>query len=102
MPVKRRLGKARILTDEQISEHFYGPGSSLLAGCGYWSGDFYWNLPEEAQHRVVAEMRGDWNRNADRILLAWEGRSEHQLYIADTHYAGQVRPWSEARFGRPS
>lgn len=102
MPVKRRIGKARELTDLMLEEHFYGAGECLLAGGGYWRGDFYFRLSAAEQASVVAEMRDDWERHRERILHAWDNRSPHDRYIGKQCYGDPARPWSEGEFGKRS
>jgi len=100
MPTKRRVRKSRDLTDLKIQELWYGPGSCLLAGGGYWRGAFFWELDPSEQADVVAEMREDWQRHDERVLHAWNNRDEHQLYIWREHHTDQHRPWAEIEFGR--
>jgi len=99
MPIKRRVAKSRTLDSLKMSELWYGPGSCLLAGGGYYHGDFYWNLDDGQQAAVVAEMREDWLRNSDQVLEAWDLRSGHDLWIGQNHHADQLRPWAEEEFG---
>lgn len=83
----------------KIEELWYGPGSCLLAGMGYWHGDFFWHLSEEKQRAVVAEMRADWFRHREEVLDAWGNRDEHQVYIWREHHSEQLRPWALEEFG---
>jgi hypothetical protein len=115
MPVKRRTSKSRNLDSLKIKELFYGPGTCLLAGAGYWQplrghpgavpgeeGGFFWNLTEAGQRRTIERMREDWFRHRDEVLAAWDERDEHDLYIWREHHSDCVRPWAETEFGEPS
>ena len=91
MPTKRRIGKTRGLSDGKIEELLRGPGTHLLAGCGYWAGAFFWNLPADGQVQVLAEMRDDWERHSAVILAAWQNRSALPSDPAE--------PWALTEFG---
>ena len=54
MPVKRRIAKGRKqLEAEEIEDLFYGPGSSLINGCGYLGpyGDGFWRDVAQAMEQ---------------------------------------------------
>lgn len=97
MPIKRRRDKSRSLDQFKIRELHRGPGSCLLAGCGYWEGDFYHRLDDEMQAMVRLDMREDWERHSATILQAFEDRTEHERYCDK----GLKEPWALTEFGMP-
>ena len=97
MPIKRRRDKSRTLDTFKIRELHRGPGSCLLAGCGYWEGDFYDRLDEEQQAMVRLDMREDWERHSAAILQAFEDRTEHEIYLD----GDLAEPWALTEFGIP-
>ncbi len=99
MPVKRRVAKSRELDSLKIQELWYGPGMCLLAGCGYWLGDFYDRVDEASQARIIEMMREDWDRYSDRVLAAWDARDDHDLRLWREYHSDCPRPWAELRFG---
>lgn len=99
MPTKRRTAKHRTLDDHMIEELLHGPGSCLLAGCGYYRGGFFWKLPEDDKPAVIAEMREDWFRHREQVLAAWDSRDEHPWRKQHTD---QTRPWAETEFEGPT
>jgi hypothetical protein len=82
----------------KMLELWYGPGECLLACRGYWRGDFYFKLSEEAQQAVVADMRADWPRYREEVLEAWDNRNEHELYLWREYHSEQLRPWAADHF----
>lgn len=123
MPTNRtRRGRTRGDMDwGRMHEQHYGPGSSLLAGCGYYMfgqnftnraianrsnvrGDehgFYWQLRPDNQARVIEFMRADWLLHHDAIMAAWNNRDEHERYLASEHRADPAEPWALTEFGAP-
>lgn len=103
MPVKRRNAKGRAQLDhEEMLDHFYGPGTALLAGLGYcWQvcGKSIWPHMNAKQRRQAVDlMRADWERHARAIRQAWDDRDAHALYLAREHHGDPARPWSETQF----
>ncbi|WP_448658299.1 hypothetical protein ACPVPU_12620 [Sphingomonas sp. CJ99] len=103
MPVKRRAGKARKQLDsEELDDHFHGPGSALINGCGYcgqFASSDHWNqLSPEEQATVVAAMRADWERCRAQIMDAWDNRTEHERWCSEHHHGNPDRPWSQREF----
>lgn len=107
MPVKRRSAKGRKHLDSmEMEELLYGPGTCLLAGCGYYqphhgpgsvpgeAGGYFWELTEAGQQRQIDIMRADWERCHQAIMEAWSHRTPH---------AGDpAEPWALTAFGDPN
>ena len=104
MPVKRRIEKSRKIDAMKIKELHYGPGTCLLAGCGYYvpgSQKFYFDHSEQEQDEIVEWMREDWTRHHRQVMASWEARDEHDLYIASHHHGDPAEPWALTEFGQP-
>lgn len=99
MPIKRRVDKSRTLDRSKIREMHHGPGTCLLAGCGYWEGDFWHRLGDGLRERIVRRMRDDWERHSATVLQAWEDRDEHDRWIDAEHYDDLQEPWALTEFG---
>jgi len=88
MPVKRRVGKASRLDEYKLQELHEGPGTCLLADCGYYytrfsGGD---NPTEEQWAEIRQSMREDWQRHGSEVVASW---------------TGQGPCWAETQFGAP-
>ena len=94
----RRKRTKQDLDNLKMKELHYGPGSCLLAGCGYsmhpdWPGavrgdqvGFYWELSDTNKAIVIEAMRADWLLYSEEVMAAWEGEGE---------------PWALEKFGEP-
>ena len=74
MPVKRRLGKARHLDEDQIEQLLGGPDALLLAGAGYlWPlrAATFDGLGPEEQAGILAQMREDWATYGPDLMERW-------------------------------
>ena len=102
MPVKRRIDKSRKFDDDLIEDLFYGPGTCLINGIGYLGphGDgFFRDKSPEVQAAILEQMRLDWELHSAKVLAAWAGRSEHDLWIAERHHGSPSEPWAQIKFG---
>lgn len=89
MPAKRRREKSRSIDDYKLEELCHGPGKCLLAGLGYFRGEFggyYHNIRPEQQAAMVEAMRLDWEIHHDRVMAAAAA-------------AGIAKPWALKKFG---
>ncbi|PSJ42154.1 hypothetical protein [Allosphingosinicella deserti] len=102
MPIKRRISKGRAaLSDQELEDLFYGPGSCLFNGEGYLGphGDGLWHEKSpEVQQAVMLAMRSDWERHGPRVMAAWEARTAHEREIVERYYA-DTQPWALREFG---
>lgn len=92
MPVKQRIAKSRRMEAGDIEDMLHGPGTSMLAGVGYFRcefGGYFHNLKPDQQAAVIDAMREDWAIHRDRIM-------------AHAEAAGIAEPWALREFGRPS
>ncbi|MBX7459260.1 hypothetical protein K3152_13485 [Qipengyuania sp. 1NDH17] len=92
----RRKRSKQDLDQHKLSELHHGPGTCLLAGCGYfmhpdWPGavpgnqtGFYWELSDENQAMVREAMLSDWRLYRDEVMAAWDGEGD---------------PWALTEFG---
>ena len=106
MPTNRnkRARKSEAPDSMKISELHYGPGTCLLAGCGYYlpgSHKFYWQLDDAEKADVVSWMRDDWLRYHSEVMAAWKARDAHDQYIARDHHGDPTEPWALTEFGEP-
>lgn len=113
MPVKRRVAKSREIDELKISELIEGPGTCLLAGCGYYlphngpgavageAGGFFWELSQTGQKIVLERMRDGWSRHGKAVMAWWRGETEQFTAVCarrdprDT----QIIPWALSEFG---
>ena len=89
MPVKKRMAKSRRMESGEIADLIYGPGTSMLAGLGYYRGEFggyFHNLRTDQQATVIAAMQIDWSIHSERIL-------------AEAQAMGIAKPWALTQFG---
>ena len=102
MPVKRRLGKsAKQIDNLDIEELFYGPGTCLINGAGYIDGQLSRDISDEDMAAARELMRGDWQRHHQRVLSAWDNRTEWDREIARRCFGDPAAPWALTEFGAP-
>lgn len=91
MPVKKRMAKSRRMEAGEIADMIHGPGTSMLAGSGYFRAEFggyYDNIRPDQQAAMIEAMRLDWSIHNERILT-------------EAQAAGIAKPWALTQFGTP-